>query len=1692
MNRKAPSGVGFRRLAQVCAVLSGSAALVIGIGWCLGHWRFATFGPDYVPMAPLTAWLIVVLAAALFLLASWPSARQCRAFGLGAAALVALMVVLQWGTNQLGFDFLVERWLAPSAAQVGGIITGRMSPLTAFSFLLTAAAMWLAASRWNRSPFAAQVAAGGAAVVVLIGFVVIVGYASRLPFMYGGTIIPMALLTAVAFAALGTGLLAVVVSDQGWRGVISGEPPSEADESSRRFERRLLAAFVLFIGAIGVVGSLYLRRQMADLRTTLENELSAIADLKANQIGRWLHERRSDAELVARNPAMSTQLARLLAASPDGGSNHELLAWMESLRQSYGYERIELRNAQAAAVLSVPPSPTNDEPQLAEHIRTALRTKNTVFWDLHRGAAEHEIHIDFVVPLGGAVALDSPPEGVFVFRINPHDFLYPQIQSWPMQSRTAETLLVRRDGDEVLFLNELRHRKHTALLLRQPVGASRLAAAAAVRGKVGVFDAVDYRGVPVLAATRAVPESPWLLIAKIDREEIFAPLRHRAWTAGVLLASLIVVVALSVIHLWRARFADSLRRELDLERDRKSLVERIALLSKHANDILLFADDQWRVLDANDRAAEAFGCMLQELQRLSLRDLLAEESATAFEDLARQVDSQDGLLVEMTCRRRDGTVFLAESSMRAVILDGKRFRQAILRDITQRKAHEREIERLSRLYATLSQINQSIVRVKSQQELFQEVCRVTAQFGRFQVVWVGRRDPETQQVVPVARGGDDDGYLDGIEVYADDRPQGRGPVGTCIRENRPCVFNDFLNDPKALPWREAASACGVRAVAAVPIRLGGVVWGAFAVYDREAGIFQDKEVALLEEAALDISYAMESLDHERQRRQAEEALREQDELLRDMSDLAHIGGWEFDPATGRGTWTEQIARIHDWDPALEATVELGLSVFHGPWRQKIETALREAVELGRPYDLELEMVTAKGNRKWVRTVGVPVMRDGRVVNVHGTMQDITDRKRAEAAHRESEEHFQAMFQVASIGMAQADPQTGRWLRVNQKLCAITGYSADEMLRMRIPEITHPDDRQTDWELFQRVVRGEAPDYRSEKRYICKGGSIAWVSVNMTVLRDAAGRPTRTMATIEDITDRKRAEEEREVTVRLLGLLNASNDLHALMRDVTLLLQDWFGCQATGIRLRDNDDYPYFETRGFPPEFVLAENQLCVRDSAGRAVCDAKGCPVLECMCGNVLCGRFDSAQPFFTTRGSFWTNCTTDLLAGTTEADRQAQTRNRCNGEGYESVALVALRVGETTYGLLQVNDKRPNRFTPERIALLERLADSLAIAVAHRQSARMLRESEERYRLLADNAEDFVLLNSTDGHRLYVSPSFHRATGWTLEELQSSDWRSRIHPDDLPLVERTRAENLAGRSTQVDYRILCKDGSWLWVETRCRPITGSDGQVHQMQLCARDVTQRKQAEEEIRRLNAELEQRVRDRTSELQAANKELEAFSYSVSHDLRSPLRSINGFASIVRKRSAQQLDPESRRFLDLVVSESVRMGRLIDDLLAFSRLGRQPIQREPVDMEALARTVFAELIEREPERTVRLTLDPLEPARGDPAMIRQVWTNLLSNAIKYTGTRPVAEIRIGSRLVDGEVTYFVQDNGVGFAMQQAKKLFGVFQRLHTSAEFEGTGVGLALVQRILSRHGGRIWFDAQVDAGATFYFTLPNKDL
>lgn len=354
--------------------------------------------------------------------------------------------------------------------------------------------------------------------------------------------------------------------------------------------------------------------------------------------------------------------------------------------------------------------------------------------------------------------------------------------------------------------------------------------------------------------------------------------------------------------------------------------------------------------------------------------------------------------------------------------------------------------------------------------------------------------------------------------------------------------------------------------------------------------------------------------------------------------------------------------------------------------------------------------------------------------------------------------------------------------------------------------------------------------------------------------------------------------------------------------------------------------------------------------------------------------------------------------------------------------------------------------------------------------------------------AANAIVITDRDGAIAWANPAFTRLTGYEVDEVLGRNPRLlKSGVQDAAFYARIWQTITAGEVWEGQVVNRRKDGSLYTEEMTITPVRGDDGAISHFIAVKQDVTERQRAEEERRRLNSELEQRVAERTGELATANRELEAFSYSVSHDLRAPLRSIRGFSQALVDDFGAQLPAEARAHLDTIQGAAERMGRLIDALLNLSRLGRQALLRRTVDMERLVREVLDELQPLAAGRAVEVSLGELPRGDADPTLLRQVWLNLLGNAFKYTAPRAVARIEIGSRRENGEVVYFVRDNGAGFDMGYVDRLFGVFKRLHSQSEFEGTGVGLAIVQRIVHRHGGRVWAEAVQDQGATFSFTL-----
>ncbi len=493
----------------------------------------------------------------------------------------------------------------------------------------------------------------------------------------------------------------------------------------------------------------------------------------------------------------------------------------------------------------------------------------------------------------------------------------------------------------------------------------------------------------------------------------------------------------------------------------------------------------------------------------------------------------------------------------------------------------------------------------------------------------------------------------------------------------------------------------------------------------------------------------------------------------------------------------------------------------------------------------------------------------------------------------SEKLFRYTFEQAAVGIGHVGPD-GHWLRVNQRLCDIVGYSREELLQRTFQDITYPEDLDIDLAHARRLLAGEIQTYSLEKRYIRKDGSVVWINLTGSLARTPEGAPDYFIAIIEDIDRRKRAEED--------------------------------------LRL-----------------------------------------------------------------------------------------------------------------------------------------------------------------YRLMVESVQDYAIFRlDTEGHISSWNTGAQRIKGYTAEEIIGRHFSDFYPREDVARGSPQHELDVAtaeGRFEGEGWRIR-KDGSRFWANVVVTRLDDNHGNLIGFSKVTRDLTERRATEQRILALNTDLERRVRERTNELVVLNRELEAFSYSVSHDLRAPLRSIDGFSQILLEDYERDLDEQGREYLRRIRAATGRMSQLIDAMLDLARLSRVELRREKVDLSAIARAVATELRRTQPERQVEFHITPGLRTAADPRLLRVLLENLLGNAWKFTSKKPHATIEFGATEAGGERAYFVRDNGAGFDMAYAGKLYGVFQRLHSSAEFEGTGIGLATVHRIVHRHRGRTWAEGAVGHGATFHFTLPKE--
>ena len=773
-----------------------------------------------------------------------------------------------------------------------------------------------------------------------------------------------------------------------------------AFDNQRKIPRNMILVFAIIVLVATAIGYYYYENQKSQIRQRIENELAAIANLKADQIIYWRKERFGDAETIIHNSFIVPEIRRFLNGSSDPEATNRLIVWMRSFKNSYQYENIILIDREGNSRLSAGREKHGLGPDAIRLAREALETGKIRFSDLYVSRVTDSMRQSLAVPIISLVGNKADPVGVLLMRINPDDFLYPLLNRWPTPSRTAETMLVRRKGSEVVFLN---HQRGAAPPISLPIDTTLLPAAAAARGEERIIEGIDYRGVQVLAATRSIQGSPWHIVAKVDMDEIFAPISELAWRMAILLVVLIGASGASIALIWHNQTARYYRAQYESELNRVALLRHYEPLTRHANDSILLFGSDGNILEANEKSCLTLGYPLEEMLHMNVRTIGTACALFDMDDLGKKLtmSEEKGVVFESEYMRKDGSKLPVEVSLRAFDVENRLFFQAIIRDVTERKEIERRINAMNAL------LNR-FMKKTSRQDYLASVVNLLRAWAGSRCAGIRMLDGQgnIQYESHVGFGAD---FLDSENRLSAGHHQCtciRVVLGTpdeheaeCTSRHGSFVCNDLeaflgrLTEEGRKRYRGICYHEGFRSLAVIPIRYQDEIFGVIHLADERAGVIAAKSVELIESMSPLIGEAICRFATEEALRLSEDHYRSLIESSADCIYQLNLAGEYLSMNTKMGAFLgEAVAGSFAGKP------------FAGQVAGRAETVLLaiQRSAQGETSSVRFRSLDRQGKEVWWDAVLSPVCDlDGRVISILGISRDVTDRIKAEVELRNS-------------------------------------------------------------------------------------------------------------------------------------------------------------------------------------------------------------------------------------------------------------------------------------------------------------------------------------------------------------------------------------------------------------------------------------------------------------------------------------------------------------------------------------------------------------------------------------------------------------------------------------------------------------------------------------------------------------------
>ncbi|MBF0609241.1 MAG: PAS domain S-box protein [Candidatus Magnetobacterium sp. LHC-1] len=750
--------------------------------------------------------------------------------------------------------------------------------------------------------------------------------------------------------------------------------------------------FVILSVCIALVGYTALDIYKERLREHIQKDLLSLTKLKIEQIVAWQNERIRDALDVQNKIFLALRTQAYLDDRTSEIKRNVLSAQLTHIKETQNFTRVTLTDRDGAVVLSSHQGSTvgygSIDTTLQPVLAAAITSKNIALSDLYLDA-HNVVRMSAVIPLFERDPVTGETAGDVIGTIIAHiapSKLFSLIQHWPLDSNTAETLLIRREGSDVVFLNELRYKKDTALVFRLPIDRDRqLPAAMAALGQQGIVEGYDYRGHLVLAAVMPVSDTQWFIVSKVDQDEIYQPIAAFAKVAAIIVA-LLMALSMGIAMIWQKRNVVFRQRQYEIN-------ERFRKVFDNAPIGIALSGKDYRFIDVNRQLCEMLEYSADELKGMTFKDITHPDDLNQSVDIVRKMINNEihSFRIEKRHVTKSGKV-LWDNTISSMIRDDKGqwlYNIVMIEDVTLRKEMEASLIRVNRLYAVLSQINQSIVRIKDETTLFDEICRTCLEHGGFSMAWIGLIDRETLFVEPVAFAGIDERELNNIVLSAVNRPNVVCPTTTAIRDARPSICNDITTDPIMAAWRDDALQRGYLSVAAFPIMMRGDVVGTLSLGVSQKGFFLESEIRLLEEVLADISFALDTMEGERARAAFEKAIEKQARRNKMILDISMDGFVLVDNAGHIREVNLTFANLLGYSPEELCNMSI-MAIDIGQNEQEVLERINEVLQTGHSR-FETVLRHRDGKRVNVEVSTAFIELDGEIM-LFGFNSDITEKK----------------------------------------------------------------------------------------------------------------------------------------------------------------------------------------------------------------------------------------------------------------------------------------------------------------------------------------------------------------------------------------------------------------------------------------------------------------------------------------------------------------------------------------------------------------------------------------------------------------------------------------------------------------------------------------------------------------------------